>query len=223
MEREKDNGFLPPLLDEYEEKCLIEKLGTDEDKEAKDALTNHNLRLVLQIANKFDGKRVVIEDLISIGTRGLIKAVNTYSKDMDIEFKAYVSDGIENEIRMYIEKNGIPMREITIEELLEELLNIDEAQVAETLEMNKDDISETMLHDIKRRMFNRFLNTISMEEGRVLELKYDIDEGKGTELSSHEIARKLGISPKEVLRMEYAIKKKLEEEDILRVERYILD
>ena len=109
---------LPPPLEAYEETCAIEGLGTDMDKEARDILIEHNLRLVVYIAKKFDNTGVGVEDLISIGTIGLIKAINTYNKDKNIKLATYASRCIENEILMHLRRNNKTRLEVSIDEPL---------------------------------------------------------------------------------------------------------
>ena len=107
------NEVLPPPLEAYEETCAIEGLGTDMDKEARDILIEHNLRLVVYIAKKFDNTGVGVEDLISIGTIGLIKAINTYNKDKNIKLATYASRCIENEILMHLRRNSKTKMEVS--------------------------------------------------------------------------------------------------------------
>ena len=109
---------LPAPLETYEEMQVIDDLGTDRDKEAKAMLIEHNLRLVVYIAKKFDNTGVGVEDLISIGTIGLIKAINTYNKDKNIKLATYASRCIENEILMYLRRNNKTKMEVSIYEPL---------------------------------------------------------------------------------------------------------
>jgi len=95
---------LPPPLEPYEEAEILNDLGTERDREAKSVLIEHNLRLVVYIAKKFDNTGVGVEDMISIGTIGLIKAINTYNRDKNIKLATYASKCIENEILMYLRK-----------------------------------------------------------------------------------------------------------------------
>ena len=109
---------MPPPLEAYEETCAIAGLGTDMDMEARDILIEHNLRLVVYIAKKFDNTGVGVEDLISIGTIGLIKAINTYNKDKNIKLATYASRCIENEILMHLRRNNKTKLEVSIDEPL---------------------------------------------------------------------------------------------------------
>ena len=110
--------ILPAPLDGEEEARLIQKLGTEEGEAAKSALIEHNLRLVVYIAKKFDNTSVGVEDLISIGTIGLIKAINTFNPEKNIKLATYASRCIENEILMYLRRNNKTKMEVSIDEPL---------------------------------------------------------------------------------------------------------
>ena len=110
--------ILPPPLDAREEGKMIGMLGTEEDGKARSALIEHNLRLVVYIAKKFDNTSVGVEDLISIGTIGLIKAINTFKPDKNIKLATYASRCIENEILMYLRRNNKTKLEVSIDEPL---------------------------------------------------------------------------------------------------------
>ena len=137
--------ILPPPLDSKTEALMISRLGTEEDKEAKSALIEHNLRLVVYIAKKFDNTSVGVEDLISIGTIGLIKAINTFNPEKNIKLATYASRCIENEILMYLRRNSKTRLEVSIDEplnvdwdgnelLLSDILGTDEDVIYKDLE-----------------------------------------------------------------------------------------
>ncbi|HJC47864.1 MAG TPA: sigma-70 family RNA polymerase sigma factor, partial [Candidatus Lachnoclostridium pullistercoris] len=137
--------ILPPPLDGKTESLMISRLGTEEDREAKSTLIEHNLRLVVYIAKKFDNTSVGVEDLISIGTIGLIKAINTFNPEKNIKLATYASRCIENEILMYLRRNSKTRLEVSIDEplnvdwdgnelLLSDILGTDEDVIYKDLE-----------------------------------------------------------------------------------------
>ena len=147
------NDILPAPLEPQREAYVISKLGTEQDKDAKALLIEHNLRLVVYIAKKFDNTGVGVEDLISIGTIGLIKAINTFNPVKKIKLATYASRCIENEILMYLRRNSKTKLEVSIDEplnvdwdgnelLLSDILGTDEDVISRRLE---DEVEITLL------------------------------------------------------------------------------
>ena len=200
---------LPPPLDPDIENEMIERLPNDE--EAKSILIEHNLRLVVYIAKKFENIHTDIEDLISIGTIGLIKSVNTYKMDKNIKLATYASRCIENEILMYIRKYSGQKAEVSIEEplstdwdgnelLLEDVLGSDEEQIYKDLELEED-----------KKTIQKALLELSDREREIITLRFGLGKDD-KELTQKEVADLLGISQSYISRLEKKIIDRLREE-----------
>lgn len=200
---------LPPPLSPEEESDMISRLEWDEG--ARAVLVEHNLRLVVYIAKRFENVGADIEDLISIGTIGLIKAINTYCSDRNIKLATYASRCIENEILMYVRKNNGQRAEISIEEplntdwdgnelLLSDVLGGDEEQVYRDIETEEDKIT-----------IRNALSELSEREREIIVLRFGLD-GSGKELTQKEVADQLGISQSYISRLEKRIMSRLKDE-----------
>ena len=196
---------LPPPLEAYEETCAIEGLGTDMDKEAKDILIEHNLRLVVYIAKKFDNTGVGVEDLISIGTIGLIKAINTYNKDKNIKLATYASRCIENEILMHLRRNNKTKLEVSIDEPLNVDWDGNELLLSDILGTEEDIVSKNVEEEVELNLLNKAMDKLSKRERQIVELRYGIGIGKGNEMTQKEVADMLGISQSYISRLEKKI------------------
>ena len=193
--------ILPPPLDSAEEGKMIALLGTEEDGKARSSLIEHNLRLVVYIAKKFDNTSVGVEDLISIGTIGLIKAINTFKTDKNIKLATYASRCIENEILMYLRVRKKISRESSYYEPIGtdkegneiRLLDIMESQDPEAL-----DVIE--LKDDTRKIYTLLDRVLTPRERQVLIMRYGLYQGK--EYTQREIAEELGISRSYISRIE---------------------
>lgn len=192
---------LPAPLSKEDEARAIENLERDPD--CRSLLIEHNLRLVVYIAKKFENTGVGVEDLVSIGTIGLIKAINTFKADKNIKLATYASRCIENEILMYIRKNGNIRQEISIDEplscdwdgnelLLSDVLGSDEDQVYRDLEMEED-----------KKVIREALANLEERERLIIELRYGLS-GK-REMTQKEVADLLGISQSYISRLEKKI------------------
>ena len=192
---------LPPPLSSEEETRAIETM--DSDPESRTLLIEHNLRLVVYIAKKFENTGIVLEDLVSIGTIGLIKAINTFKADKNIKLATYASRCIENEILMYIRKNGQTSKEISIDEplscdwdgnelLLSDILGGDEEEIYRDLEKEED-----------RKLIREALCRLDERERLIIELRYGLSGTK--ELTQKEVADLLGISQSYISRLEKKI------------------
>lgn len=200
---------LPPPLSQEEEAEVIGRLSTD--SKARNLLIEHNLRLVVYIAKKFENLNTDIEDLISIGTIGLIKAINTYRADKNIKLATYASRCIENEILMYIRKNSGKCCEISIEEplntdydgnelLLSDVLGGDEDQIYRELEIAED-----------KKTIRRALSELSAREREIITLRFGLGRDE-RELTQKEVADLLGISQSYISRLEKKIIRRLRDE-----------
>ncbi|MDD4164983.1 MAG: RNA polymerase sporulation sigma factor SigE [Eubacteriales bacterium] len=202
---------LPPPLSKEEETALLERLETD--SEAKNILVEHNLRLVVYIAKKFENTAIGIEDLISIGTIGLIKAVNTFRAEKQIKLATYASRCIENEILMYIRKNTYLKTEMS----LDEPLNIDydgnELLLSDLLGTENDFVYKSIEESEDKKIIMRALNSLSARDRQIIKMRFGIsEEGKTRkEKTQKEVADILGISQSYISRLEKRIIEKLKE------------
>jgi len=199
---------LPPPLSAEEENELILKL--ESDSEAKKTLIERNLRLVVYIARKFESTAVGIEDLISIGTIGLIKAINTFRADKQIKLATYASRCIENEILMFLRKNTGVKNELS----LDEPLNIDydgnELLLSDVLGTENDYVYKSIEESEDKKMIARAIEGLNARDRQIIELRYGINRG-GNELTQKEVADILGISQSYISRLEKKIIVRLKE------------
>jgi len=193
---------LPPPLSKEEEAALTERMGTD--PAARDLLIERNLRLVVYIARKFENTQTGIEDLISIGTIGLIKAINTFRPDKQIKLATYASRCIENEILMYIRKNGGAKAELSLDEPLNVDYDGNELLLSDILGTENDYVYKSLEESEDRRMIARALDGLCPRDRRIIELRYGINRG-GRELTQKEVADALGISQSYISRLEKRI------------------
>ena len=201
---------LPPPLDVVTE---AEMLGKIEDPEARNVLIEHNLRLVVYIAKRFENTGVGIEELVSIGTVGLIKAVSTYNADRNIKLATYASRCIENEILMFIRKNATIRREVSFDEPLSVDWDGNELLLSDVLGSDADVVSREMEEDEERKMVREAVNNLSHRERVIIEMRYGL--GGRRELTQKEVADTLGISQSYISRLEKKImqvlKRKIQE------------
>ena len=196
---------LPPPLEREEENEFICRMGEDEG--ARQALIEHNLRLVVYIAKRFENTGVGIEDLVSIGTIGLIKAINTFKLDKNIKLATYASRCIENEILMYIRKNSGTRAEISIDEPLNTDWDGNELLLSDILGSDDDRISYEIELMEERRSVRRAVSELSRREREIIELRYGMSGQR--ELTQKEVADRLGISQSYISRLEKKIIAKL--------------
>lgn len=206
----------PPLMDEQENE-MIRELGTDGEDEAKAVLIEHNLRLVVYIAKKFDNTGIGVEDLISIGTIGLIKSINTYNPEKNIKLATYASRCIENEILMYLRRNNKTKLEVSIDEPLNVDWDGNELLLSDILGTSEDIIYRDIEREVDRNLLRKALETLSDREQTIIRLRFGIDDKQGRELTQKEVADLLGISQSYISRLEKRIMKRLKKE-ILRME-----
>ena len=204
--------ILPAPLDSREEARLIGLLGTEQEKEAKAALIEHNLRLVVYIAKKFDNTSVGVEDLISIGTIGLIKAINTFKADKNIKLATYASRCIENEILMYLRRNNKTRLEVSIDEPLNVDWDGNELLLSDILGTDEDVIYRDIETEMERKLLDKAIQTLSERERTIVELRFGLKNPHGEEMTQKEVADLLGISQSYISRLEKKIIRRLKKE-----------
>ena len=203
---------LPPPLEPEEEAKAIRNLEGDHEKEARALLIEHNLRLVVYIAKKFDNTGVGVEDLISIGTIGLIKAINTFNKDKNIKLATYASRCIENEILMYLRRNSKTRLEVSIDEPLNVDWDGNELLLSDILGTEEDVIYKDIEVEMERKLLNKAIEKLSKREQTIVELRFGLRNPSGEEMTQKEVADLLGISQSYISRLEKKIMKRLKKE-----------
>ena len=198
---------LPPPLEPGEEAEAIEALP---DAAARSTLIEHNLRLVVYIAKKFENSGVGIEDLISIGTIGLIKAVGTYRSDKNIKLATYASRCIENEILMYMRKSSSQRNDISIDEPLNTDWDGNELLLSDVLGSDEDSVSRDMEKLEEERAVRAAVSALSDRERLIISLRYGLDGHR--EETQKEVADRLGISQSYISRPEKRIISRLKED-----------
>ncbi|MDO5345051.1 MAG: RNA polymerase sporulation sigma factor SigE [Lachnospiraceae bacterium] len=196
---------LPPPLDAEQEARTIEELGTAQDGKARSSLIEHNLRLVVYIAKKFDNTGVGVEDLISIGTIGLIKAINTFNPDKNIKLATYASRCIENEILMYLRRNSKTRLEVSIDEPLNVDWDGNELLLSDILGTDEDVIYRDMETEAEHKVLNKAISRLSERERTIVQLRFGLNTRDGEEKTQKEVADMLGISQSYISRLEKKI------------------
>jgi RNA polymerase sporulation-specific sigma factor len=201
---------LPPPLSAEQEEEMIDHI---DEIWARDALIEHNLRLVVFISKRFENTGVGIEELVSIGTVGLIKAITTYNKEKCIKLATYASRCIENEILMFIRKNSLHKRDVSIDEPLSVDWDGNELLLSDVLGSDIDSISRKMEEAEERKILREAVKKLSQRERVIIEMRFGLIDGK--ELTQKEVADTLGISQSYISRLEKKImvrlRKKIEE------------
>ena len=203
---------LPPPLDPEEEARAIECLEDPENRDARSKLIEHNLRLVVYIAKKFDNTGVGVEDLISIGTIGLIKAINTFNRNKNIKLATYASRCIENEILMYLRRNSKTRMEVSIDEPLNVDWDGNELLLSDILGTEEDVIYRDIETEMERKLLNKAIEKLSRRERTIVELRFGLNNPLGEEKTQKEVADMLGISQSYISRLEKKIMKRLKKE-----------
>ena len=204
--------ILPAPFDSVREAEVLRKFGTSEDKEARSALIEHNLRLVVYIARKFDNTSVGVEDLISIGTIGLIKAINTFDVDKNIKLATYASRCIENEILMYLRRKNKTRMEVSIDEPLNVDWDGNELLLSDILGTEEDVIYQGLEQEAEHRVLGSAISKLSEREQVIVKLRFGINMPEGREKTQKEVADLLGISQSYISRLEKRIMKRLRKE-----------
>lgn len=202
---------LPPPLSKERESELLGRLG---EESARQELIEHNLRLVVYIARRFENTGINIEDLISIGTIGLIKAVGTYRTDKNIKLATYASRCIENEILMYLRKNANRKGEVSFDEPLNTDWDGNELLLSDVLGTDADIVMRPIEEDVDRSLLAAAINILSPREKQIITMRFGL--GGGKERTQKEVADQLGISQSYISRLEKRIISRLKKE-ILRL------
>ena len=207
---------LPPPLEQKDEiECLIALSGEyneDEKEDARIKLISHNLRLVAYLARKFENTGVCIEDLISIGTIGLIKGINTFNTDKNIKLATYASRCIENEILMYLRRNNKTKLEVSFDEPLNMDWDGNELLLSDILGTDEDIIYKDIENEVEISLLRKAMGKLNERERNIIELRYGINQKSGKELTQKEVADKLGISQSYISRLEKKIIERLRRE-----------
>ncbi len=203
---------LPPPLELEKENAVISDLGTEYEDEAKSILIEHNLRLVVYIAKKFDNTGVGVEDLISIGTIGLIKSINTFNPDKNIKLATYASRCIENEILMYLRRNNKTKMEVSIDEPLNVDWDGNELLLSDILGTDEDVIYKDIENEVERKLLLKAIDKLSEREKTIINLRFGLGAPDGQEMTQKEVAELLGISQSYISRLEKKIMKRLKKE-----------
>ena len=203
---------LPAPLEGEEEAKQLEKLINENDESARRMLIEHNLRLVVYIAKKFDNTGVGVEDLISIGTIGLIKGINTFKTDKNIKLATYASRCIENEILMYLRRNNKTKLEVSIDEPLNVDWDGNELLLSDILGTDEDVISKRLEDEVEITLLAKAIGKLSPREQTIIRLRFGLGKDNGMEKTQKEVADLLGISQSYISRLEKRIMKRLKKE-----------
>lgn len=203
---------LPPPLEAEDEIKYLEQLKEDDNTEAKATLIEHNLRLVVYIAKKFDNTGIGVEDLISIGTIGLIKSINTFNPQKNIKLATYASRCIENEILMYLRRTSKTKMEVSIDEPLNVDWDGNELLLSDILGTDEDVISKDLEDEVERKLLVKAISKLNERERKIIELRFGLNNENGEEMTQKEVADLLGISQSYISRLEKKIIGRLKKE-----------
>ena len=203
---------LPNPLSPQQESAVIESLTKEDSQQARASLIEHNLRLVVYIAQKFDNTGVGMEDLISIGTIGLIKAINTFNPEKKIKLATYASRCIENEILMYLRRNSRTRMEVSIDEPLNVDWDGNELLLSDILGTEEDVIYKDMEDEVEKDLLKKAVSRLSPRERKIVELRYGLKRRDGAEMTQKEVADLMGISQSYISRLEKKIMMRLKKE-----------
>ena len=205
------SDVLPPPLSHDEESRMLEEYAKG-SMEARSVLIEHNLRLVVYIAKKFENAGVNVEDLISIGTIGLIKAVNTFKLDKNIKLATYASRCIENEILMYLRRNNKTRMEVSIDEPLNVDWDGNELLLSDILGTEEDAIYKDLENEAEKKVLIRAIGRLSGREQMIIRMRFGLGTEDGEEKTQKEVADMLGISQSYISRLEKKIMQRLRRE-----------
>ena len=201
---------LPPPLEPEEEEKLINKLDKEDNLKTKQTLVERNLRLVVYIAKKFENTGVGIEDLVSIGTIGLMKAINTFKASKNIKLATYASRCIENEILMFLRRSNKLKGEISIDEPLNQDGDGNELLLSDILGTDADIVSKGIEDEVDKKLLRICMNKLKPREKNIMELRFGFNTGN--EKTQKEVADMLGISQSYISRLEKKIISKMKKE-----------
>lgn len=208
--------MLPPPLETDEEKCcliaLVDKNVAMSKEQAKKQLIEHNLRLVVYLAKKFENTGVCVEDLISIGTIGLIKGINTFNPEKKIKLATYASRCIENEILMYLRRNNRVKLEVSFDEPLNTDWDGNELLLSDILGTDEDVIYKDLETEVEISLLKKAMLSLNERERQIIELGFGVNRVENKELTQKEVADILGISQSYISRLEKKIMERLKKE-----------
>lgn len=208
--------MLPPPLETDEEKCcliaLVDKNVAMSKEQAKKQLIEHNLRLVVYLAKKFENTGVCVEDLISIGTIGLIKGINTFNPEKKIKLATYASRCIENEILMYLRRNNRVKLEVSFDEPLNTDWDGNELLLSDILGTDEDVIYKDLETEVEISLLKKAMLSLNERERQIIELRFGVNRVENKELTQKEVADILGISQSYISRLEKKIMERLKKE-----------
>ena len=210
----------PPLLAEEEQRCLYalseelecNALAGMSREEARNLLIAHNLRLVVYLAKKFENTGICVEDLISIGSIGLIKGINTFNPDKKIKLATYASRCIENEILMYLRRTNKTKLEVSIDEPLNVDWDGNELLLSDILGTDEDIIYRDMENEAELKLLRKAVSKLNGRERQIIELRFGINRRNNKEMTQKEVADVLGISQSYISRLEKKIMVRLKKE-----------
>ena len=200
---------LPPPISPQQEKEIFERLRQG-DPAAREILITHNLRLVVYIAKKFESTGINVEDLVSIGTIGLIKAVNTFQPDKNIKLATYASRCIENEILMYLRRTSKLKSEVSFDEPLNTDFEGNELLLSDILGTDSDTVYGSVESGVEKELLKEALSHLSERERRIMDLRFGLSGGE--EMTQKDVADELGISQSYISRLEKRIIERLKRE-----------
>lgn len=208
--------MLPPPLETDEEKycliALVDKNVAMSKEQAKKQLIEHNLRLVVYLAKKFENTGVCVEDLISIGTIGLIKGINTFNPEKKIKLATYASRCIENEILMYLRRNNRVKLEVSFDEPLNTDWDGNELLLSDILGTDEDVIYKDLETEVEISLLKKAMLSLNERERQIIELRFGVNRVENKELTQKEVADILGISQSYISRLEKKIMERLKKE-----------
>lgn len=208
--------MLPPPLETDEEKCcliaLVDKNVAMSKEQAKKQLIEHNLRLVVYLAKKFENTGVCVEDLISIGTIGLIKGINTFNPEKKIKLATYASRCIENEILMYLRRNNRVKLEVSFDEPLNTDWDGNELLLSDILGTDEDVIYKDLETEVEISLLKKAMLSLNERERQIIELRFGVNRVENKELTQKEVADILGILQSYISRLEKKIMARLKKE-----------
>ena len=208
--------MLPPPLETDEEKCcliaLVDKNVAMSKEQAKKQLIEHNLRLVVYLAKKFENTGVCVEDLISIGTIGLIKGINTFNPEKKIKLATYASRCIENEILMYLRRNNRVKLEVSFDEPLNTDWDGNELLLSDILGTDEDVIYKDLETEVEISLLKKAMLSLNERERQIIELRFGVNRVENKELTQKEVADILGISQSYISRLDKKIRARLKKE-----------
>ena len=198
--------ILPPPLSKAEEEYFL-NMASDGDIYARDKLIEHNLRLVVFLAKKYENTRVDLEDLVSIGTIGLIKGIKTFSSDKNIKLATYASRCIDNEILMYLRKNKRVKTEISFDESLSFDSDGNELKLEDILGTDADIVTRNLERETEKTLVMEEINKLSDRDKEIIVLRYGLNGNR--DMTQKEVADMLGISQSYISRIEKKVIKRL--------------